>query len=540
MGKKSVLMTVQWLCGYSGSELHCLAMAEEFIKRGYTVTIAVFKYAYPISKRFEDLGATICSAYEKLPEDHYDILFTIHYPVVNYVVSHNRVTFDRVATCILSAFHPLEHFPGFAEDADIYSFVSREAMEHRVDCGLKLDRKKAFLFVNYADDSYFEAYSPKEKTSLKKIAVVSNHVCPECLSLKELAEEQNIEVEYLGLEFCSVSITPELLKEYDLVITIGKTVQFCMAAGVPVYCYDLYGGCGYITSQNFERNRDYNFSGRGYEIKRTGEELFADILNHYADSVEQLEWLHHQAEEQFSLSRLFDRFLTQLMSQPARTRGYFDFYNELEKVQQDALAIYMPYSIGSNSIVQIYEDLGEGFSEENSHLYEVVYQTETEISFPVSSQTKALRFDPDVEFCRCKILSVSLNDGSPVQINPVMPFEKDEDWDIFFSEDGKYLLEFETESQQLLTIKFIVGKFHARGSQDYLARYLAKCQEQEAVYLKKYETSETEKAELMSEREKLLFERNEREQQISLIKQSLSWRLTKPLRAIKKLFSVFR
>ena len=534
MGKKRVLMTVQWIFGYSGSELHCLAMAEEFVKRGYDVTVATFKTAYPMTKKFADLGVQICSVFEPLPQKHYDILFAIHYPVANYLVSHHSVTFDRVAVCILSAFHPIEHFPQFAEDADVYSFVSKEALEHRIDCGLKLEEEKAFLFVNYADDSYFDAYSPKKQASLQKIAVVSNHVCGECLELKALAEEKGIKVDYLGVQFRSVSVTPQLLQEYDLVVTIGKTVQFCMAAGVPVYCYDQFGGSGYITPENFQVNKDYNFSGRGVETKRTAQELLTDMIDNYSAAAERLDWLYRQAEEHFSLTRLFDSFLEKLLSCPVRPRNYFDFYTDVQKAQQDALALHMPIAIGNSiGVAQVYEDSGEGFSEESSYFYEIAYQTEVELTIPVSPSTKALRFDPDRDFCRCRIFSALLDDGTPVICKPAMPFAKDGDWDFFFTDDGRYDMTIETEVSQNLTVKFAVGRFFGKDLGERLLGCFQenadKQREMEKAYADLAASSQASIHRLETEKEQL-------QNQISLMESSLSWKLTKPLRTIKKRF----
>lgn len=39
------------------------------------------------------------------------------------------------------------------------------------------------------------------------------------------------------------SITLEILSQYDVAITIGKTVQYCLVMGVPVYVYDKFGSC---------------------------------------------------------------------------------------------------------------------------------------------------------------------------------------------------------------------------------------------------------------------------------------------------------
>ena len=85
---------------------------------------------------------------------------------------------------------------------------------------------------------------------MKKIAVISNHVPEEVQELADVLEGQ-CSVEYIGIQYSPKLVDAKLLKQYDLVITIGRTVQQCFALGVPVYVYDYFGGPGYITDENF-------------------------------------------------------------------------------------------------------------------------------------------------------------------------------------------------------------------------------------------------------------------------------------------------
>jgi len=74
-----------------------------------------------------------------------------------------------------------------------------------------------------------------------------------------------------------VYIEDKVLENYDLVITIGKTVNYCLALGVPVYCYDWFGGSGYLNPGNFAINKRHNFSGRDSFRKLSGEAIFREI-----------------------------------------------------------------------------------------------------------------------------------------------------------------------------------------------------------------------------------------------------------------------
>ncbi len=61
--------------------------------------------------------------------------------------------------------------------------------------------------------------------------------------------------------------------------------------------------------------------------------------------------------------------------------------------------------------VQIYEDLGDGYQEENSYFVKDAYQGENhiELEIPVSGNVKMLRIDPCMDSCMVKICALTLN-----------------------------------------------------------------------------------------------------------------------------------
>ena len=67
--------------------------------------------------------------------------------------------------------------------------------------------------------------------------------------------------------------------------------------------------------------------------------------------------------------------------------------------------------------VQIYEDKGQGFSEENSYFPENVYVAEKQVEFAVKfdGNVHALRLDPAMCSCICKIRELAMN-GQPVPL----------------------------------------------------------------------------------------------------------------------------
>ena len=62
----------------------------------------------------------------------------------------------------------------------------------------------------------------------------------------------------------------------DAVITIGRSAHFSLAAGVPVFTYDHFGGDGWLRDESFEESFDYNFTGRpknAWQLHRAGSRI---------------------------------------------------------------------------------------------------------------------------------------------------------------------------------------------------------------------------------------------------------------------------
>lgn len=95
-------------------------------------------------------------------------------------------------------------------------------------------------------------------------------------------------------------VTPDLLCRYDVVITIGRTAQLCFASTTPLYCYDRFGGPGYLEPEEFEEAKRTNYSGRSNPKKLSAEELVEDLIRGYPDALGRLTLFREKAELEFS------------------------------------------------------------------------------------------------------------------------------------------------------------------------------------------------------------------------------------------------
>ena len=93
----------------------------------------------------------------------------------------------------------------------------------------------------------FVASKHMQSSEMHKILVVSNHPPKELQEAMSLLSARGYQVDMLidaiGSEKPAIT-SAELLDHYDCVISIGKTVQYCLVQGIPVFLYDRFGGPG--------------------------------------------------------------------------------------------------------------------------------------------------------------------------------------------------------------------------------------------------------------------------------------------------------
>lgn len=189
---------------------------------------------------------------------------------------------------------------------DLITAISPEIIARYRD-EFQLDEKLFTLVPNHLPVDFIEKSGVKTQWAEKpgKLAVVSNHRVEE---LVEVAEATPWQTDFFGSEYGnSVTINPELLLGYDAIIIIGKTVQYVMGLGVPVFEYDYNGGCGWITRDNMESEAETNFSGRSTYAKMDAATLVRELAEGYANAVAQAARLREKALETFSIIKLITR-----------------------------------------------------------------------------------------------------------------------------------------------------------------------------------------------------------------------------------------
>lgn len=467
---KRVLITNLFVQKYTGSELHTLSIAKQFLKKGYEVVVAVFAKAYPLMEFFEKIpGLHVVNCLEhQLPFRHYDIFWAQHYAVADWVILKNQISCDRLVVSRLGIYNSLEALPCFAKKADVICCVSQE-IENRIreEIGKEIPIEK---IENCVDEEFFDVYTEKKRETLKSIAVVSNHIQDDIVRVAEILREQGIEVKFYGQQYEAVLMTGELLRKYDVVITIGKTVQYCLACGTIPYIYDYYGGPGYLTENNFERAREYNFSGRGFQRKETVEDIVQDILENYSKAVQLQKVWHKKAEALYQMNEKFDSFYNKLIAYPAKRKEMSNYYAPIEKER------ILRYAEGINgtlelqiSTAKVYFDMGKGLNEACAEIYDYVEGQKIHLYIEIPANCKAIRFDPMEAFCRCKVLEVKLA-KKEIEICPIDAMEEN-GWDIFLNEDPQYGIELKKDCT-LLELTFMAKSIKNTEMPEYVQKQL--------------------------------------------------------------------
>jgi hypothetical protein len=286
-----------------GSEIVTIELIDYFLGEGCSVLLATCALGDPVESRLphdpnlsivqfviDDVDAVVDEFDPELAWIHHGLIpdVLVEKPgKTAFVFNHMSAQLD-----IEYAVQPFESVL-----SNVSLFNAQKVREAHLATGLYDDMSKDALqlFENPAPASFtgvglqFEGQRGN-KGSTPRIAVISNHIPDEVMDACADLEARGVaHITLMGNErekgALPHNITPELLAEFDGVITIGKTVQYCLALGVDVYCYDHFGGPGWLTPDNVDSARYDNFSGRGF-AQKSGETIALDIRERLASPVE--------------------------------------------------------------------------------------------------------------------------------------------------------------------------------------------------------------------------------------------------------------
>lgn len=297
-GSPSILLTTHFLKNFTGSELAIYDLAREFIARGYEVSVASFDNQMPLLQFFEEINVRIIDL-NSIGSEYFDLVWSQHFTTIESLIA-KGLRAKKIIFSSLSPYESLESPPLCVDKISLFLTNSDETKDTLYTMGVPQD--SIVVFPNPASSEYFKYVAHYTNTkSPKKIAVVSNTTQLEIEECANILSKSGVIFDFFGFYKNIKMITPDILNNYDLVITIGRTVQYCLALGKPVYCYDRFGGPGYILEKNIKLARYYNFSGRCTKTKKSPAEMASEITNIFEEAVKNISFNKKYAEENFCL-----------------------------------------------------------------------------------------------------------------------------------------------------------------------------------------------------------------------------------------------
>lgn len=267
----------------------------------------------PMSDFFKSKGIDIISAEDdpRLLLNSFDYIW-IHSQILPIVLIERINQFSGDFRFIFNHMSAIDNiadeFPyivGFEERISSLSLFVSEEVHDKVSSFYE-NKPRWDFFRNPVPMSFLKNIHYKSR-KLRKILIVSNHPPKEILEAKNKLKAMGYSVDTLGeaQDFYEL-ISAELIEDYNLVLTIGKTVQYCLVLGVPVFIYDCYGGYGYLNKENYNFALNYNFSGRCGR-KMSSDEIVNNILSNFNQANLYYKNNFEKFKEEFSMENNFNK-----------------------------------------------------------------------------------------------------------------------------------------------------------------------------------------------------------------------------------------
>lgn len=287
---KRFLITQPIIRNFTGSIVVTLELAAYLQSQGAEVTVYTAFYDQPVKTAFENVNIKVTSSKEEpnFALQDFDYIW-VHSQILPYSIVRRLNELSKSSTRFIflhmSPHHVLapDEFPWIYQLEDKLTNLRLVISEETASAQNQyLNFSPTLFFRNPAPVEFCEIERVPSKT-LKKVLVVTNHPPVELDETIAILREQHPEVmiETFGETFdWQKVITASELKKYDAIITIGKTVQYGLVAGIPVFVYDKFGGFGYLNKGNYEVAKRQNFSGRGGN-KLTAREIVNRLIDEY-------------------------------------------------------------------------------------------------------------------------------------------------------------------------------------------------------------------------------------------------------------------
>lgn len=307
-----LLITTDRIQHYGGAELVVLELAEWFLEQGWTVDLIAGSLGEPLTSELLPLCSQgrlslhLTHQATMDPRD-YDLIWVTHsvLPKRFLELALRGSDFPPLFWMHMGSLEHRESVLLRDIERDLATrivTVSSRTEERVVEQGLP--REKMVIFDNPVPQNFVHHEDSRLSGTLRRLLIVSNHAPMEVRHFMDLATKAGIDVTHVGLGGDFVArVTPEILQKFDAVVTIGKTTQYCLVMGIPVYSYDHFGGVGWLDDHNFADEAAHNFSGFRTGRRLSASDLLQEILGGYVGAQAWAQEKRPQHAHHYSLDR---------------------------------------------------------------------------------------------------------------------------------------------------------------------------------------------------------------------------------------------
>ncbi|OCG18727.1 hypothetical protein A9G23_09995 [Gilliamella sp. App4-10] len=360
------------MASIGGSEIVALEIAECFKKNNYIVDIVANYIGSPVADIVKNSGVNLLTT-DDLPDPFkYDIVWAQH-QVLPILVDHYIDNFNNKTYFVFAHLSPYEHLETFGLYTErllankIFA-NSKETFNHLCDLGLPTNISN--ILFNASPAEFFHEKTANEE-SLKNIMLVSNHPPEEILDAMEiLKNEYLLNVTNIGVRGSTERLTPKMIENAHAVVTIGKTVQYAIVGDTPVYCYDHFGGIGWLSVNNYKKAEEFNYSGRCCLRKISAREIVEEIIVGYEKAREDIHKIRREVLSKYCLDSYISAIIKE-SQENINTR--FIGLEDRQKIRSESEIVksikqyynaYNELSVYHNNLLKKINDL----SSQNDHL----------------------------------------------------------------------------------------------------------------------------------------------------------------------------
>lgn len=340
-----ICISVNFLQELTGSELLAIELANECVAAGCDVDILAYKLDVDFAR--SQLNAAV-KCFTDL--DNYDFhtvdIFYFQHQMGSVILPFLLDILDEDDDYIW----PYLIFSHISINAEIETpgLYTEELFYDEIWCNSEETRQNlitkygprfdvARVFYNAAPRCYETEIALQNAESLTHILAVSNHFSDEIVRALEILETKGVRVKRRGKQFDAARITADDISETQAVLTIGKTVQYALRAQRPIYCFDIYGGPGWLDANNFEKAGYHNFSGRCGPRMLTASDIADELMTGFQNAAVFSKEIEKSSLKKYELEHLVAEFLgtaknsridesrqiqTKSLTQDDQTRGH--------------------------------------------------------------------------------------------------------------------------------------------------------------------------------------------------------------------------